>query len=238
MKIEIIASGSSGNCYVIKNDDTTLLIECGIRFKEIQKHFKFQTSSIDACIVTHEHGDHSKAVKDVIKAGIDVYVTSGTREALGLEGHHRIYCFYKANDIYSYQRIGTFSVLPFRTIHDSAEPVGFYIMDLINHESLIFVTDTAYVLQRFPAVNYLMIECNYVQSIIDSEVTGNRVNLELRNRIVKNHLSMERLLDFLRDCDLSRIKAIYLLHLSNNNTDQQLIYREVAKLTGKQIYFS
>lgn len=238
MKIEVIASGSSGNCYVIKNDDTTLLIECGIRFKDIQKHFKFQTSEIDACLITHEHGDHSKAVKDVIKAGVDVYMTSGTKDALGLEEHHRINYFYNANDVYSYQRIGTFSVLPFRTIHDSAEPVGFYIMDLINHESLIFVTDTAYVLQRFPAVNYLMIECNYVESVLSEELEEGKINLSLRNRIVRNHLSLERLVGFLEDYDLSKTKAIYLLHLSNNNSDMQLIYSTVAKLTGKPVYFS
>ena len=76
MKIEVIASGSSGNCYKVSNEDTTLLIECGIPYKKIQKALNFKTTDIDGVLVSHEHGDHSKACKDLIKSGVDLYMTN------------------------------------------------------------------------------------------------------------------------------------------------------------------
>ena len=97
MKIEVIASGSSGNCYKISNEDTTLLIECGIPYKKIQEALNFKTTDIDGVLVSHEHGDHSKACKDLIKAGVDLYMTKGTKEALKLESH-RVKTFEESND--------------------------------------------------------------------------------------------------------------------------------------------
>lgn len=38
MTIEILASGSAGNCYVLEDKDgNELLLECGIKFSEISQ---------------------------------------------------------------------------------------------------------------------------------------------------------------------------------------------------------
>ena len=55
MKIEVIASGSKGNCYKINNEDTALLLECGIPYIKIQEKLNFRLSDIDACFISHEH---------------------------------------------------------------------------------------------------------------------------------------------------------------------------------------
>lgn len=55
MKIKVIASGSKGNCYLIDDGETKLLIECGIPFKQIQIGCDFKLSSVAACLVSHEH---------------------------------------------------------------------------------------------------------------------------------------------------------------------------------------
>jgi len=86
VEISSLASGSSGNCYRLTDGSTPLLLECGISFKEIKKKLNFRTSEIAACLITHEHGDHAKAVNDLMKAGIDCYMSKGTKEALGIEG--------------------------------------------------------------------------------------------------------------------------------------------------------
>ncbi|MGU3126464.1 hypothetical protein ACVXZZ_02035 [Staphylococcus aureus] len=44
--IETIATGSSGNCYVLNDGRTTLLFEAGIKFERVQKHFKYKTRHI------------------------------------------------------------------------------------------------------------------------------------------------------------------------------------------------
>lgn len=237
MKINVLGSGSSGNCYLAEIGGTKLLLECGLPYRQIQKALDYNTHEIEACFVTHEHLDHARSVKDLVFNGIDVYMTKGTKDALGLKGSHRLITLEK-NNMYRVQWINNLLIKPFEIVHDAKEPVGFYIMDRRTKEDLIFITDTAYILHKLPPTNYLMVECNYVESVLAEELEEGKINLSLRNRIVRNHLSLERLVGFLEDYDLSKTKAIYLLHLSNNNSDKQMIYETVAKLTGKPVYFS
>lgn len=232
MKIEVIASGSAGNCYKISNEDTTLLIECGIPYKKIQQALNFKTTDIDGVLVSHEHGDHSKACKDLIKAGVNLYMTEGTKEALELESH-RVKTFEK-NGYFTYRwvDIGSFKIKIFETVHDAKEPVGFYILNAKTDERLLFITDTMFVKNRFRTIDYLMIEVNYVK-----ETINNNLNLDpiLRKRIKENHMSLETALDFLKKCNLSRLKKVYVLHLSDANSDYKVIKESLQELTGVAI---
>ena len=232
MKIEVIASGSTGNCYKVSNEDTTLLIECGISYKKIQQALNFKVTDIDGVLVSHEHGDHSKACKDLIKAGVDLYMTKGTKEALKLESH-RVKTFEESNDkTYRWVEIGSFKVKAFKSIHDASEPVGFYILNTKTDERLLFITDTMYVEGRFNTIDYLMIEVNYIRETINQ---NENIHPELRTRIKWNHMSLETAVDFLKKCNLSRLKKIYVLHLSDNNSDAELIKKSLQELTGVAI---
>ncbi|MDY2986118.1 MAG: MBL fold metallo-hydrolase [Peptoniphilus sp.] len=225
MKIEIFASGSSGNCYKVSNEDTALLIECGIPIKEIRKKLNYNLD-VDACLVTHEHGDHSKACKELLRSGTMVYMSKGTKDALCLDSPF-LYTFKSYHGGYVLHRINSFTVLPFEVIHDAREPVGFFIRDTINCESLVFITDTQYIPYSFN-MDYLMLEINYVSETINNA----DVHESLRKRIKESHLSLETALDFLKKCDLSKCKKIYILHLSSGNSDEKKIKEEVQKLTG------
>jgi len=232
--IKIIGSGSSGNCYLANINGTQLLLECGLPFKTIQKALGYKTSDILACLITHEHIDHSKATKDIIKNGIDVLMTRGTADVLEIFGHRlqilekkfereTEYRFYWKNNIL---------IQPFEAIHDAREPVSFYIKDIRTKESLLFVTDTAYMPYKIPNVNVLMVECNYVKNVIDSNTKNDSLNLSLRNRIVKNHMSLGTLLKALNQADLSNLKKVYVLHLSDANSQEKVILEAIQKATG------
>lgn len=56
MLLKCLGSSSCGNCYLLKAENETLIVECGIKFKEIQKAMNFNISHIVGCLVTHEHG--------------------------------------------------------------------------------------------------------------------------------------------------------------------------------------
>jgi len=74
------------------------------------------------CLVGHEHADHSKAAPDLMRAGINCYMSAGTAEALGLNGHRvRVV---KALEQFT---LGAWTVLPFEAIHDAREPLGFLV---------------------------------------------------------------------------------------------------------------
>lgn len=237
MKIQVLGTGSSGNCYKVKIGNATLLLECGLPYKVIQKKLNFKVSDIDACLVTHEHMDHAKAVKDLMKAGVDCYMTKGTAEALGVSGH-RLNTFYRSPDRrwqYNFKILRDLIILPFEAVHDVAEPVSYFIKTRDDKESLVFVTDTAYLKYKIPDCDCLMIECNYVKYVLDERAKQGKINVSLRNRIVKNHLSLESLVEALKVADLSRCKKIYLMHLSDGNSDEELIKRTIQEITGMEV---
>ena len=64
---------------------------------------------------------------------------------------------------------------------------------------------------KIPNVDILMVECNYVKNVININLKNESLNLILRNRIVKNHMSLETLLTALKQANLSNLKKIYVL---------------------------
>lgn len=237
MKIQVLGTGSSGNCYKVEIGTATLLLECGLPYKVMQRKLDFKVSDIDACLITHEHLDHAKAIKDLMKAGVDCYMTKGTAEALGVNGH-RVNTFYKSPDRkwqYNFKILRDLIILPFEAVHDVAEPVSYYIKSKKSDESLVFVTDTAYLKYKIPDCDCLMIECNYVKEKLDKSARFGNINLALRNRIVKNHLSLENLVEALKASDLKSCKKIYVLHLSDSNSDEALIKKTIQETTGIEV---
>lgn len=87
-------------------------------------------------------------------------------------------------------------------------------------------------LYKIQNVDVLMVECNYVKSVIDSNVKNDSLNLNLRNRIVKNHMSLETLLNALKQADLSNLKKVYVLHLSDANSQEKVILEAIQRQTG------
>lgn len=55
MLVKILASGSNGNCYLVDDGTTTILLDAGIPIKQIQRGSKFRLSKVSSCLVTHEH---------------------------------------------------------------------------------------------------------------------------------------------------------------------------------------
>lgn len=237
MKIQVLGTGSSGNCYKVEIGTATLLLECGLPYKVIQKKLNFKVSEIDACLVTHEHMDHAKAVKDLMKSGVDCYMTKGTAKALGVSGY-RLNTFYRSPDRrwqYNFKTLRDLIILPFEAVHDVKEPVSYFIKTRDSKESLVFVTDSAYLKYKIPDCDCLMIECNYVKSVLDDKYRQGEINVSLRNRIVKNHLSLETLVEALKVANLSRCQQIYLMHLSDGNSDEELIKRTIQETTGLEV---
>lgn len=232
MDIHVIASSSTGNCYRVTDGHTPLLLECGLPFKQIQQRLNFQTSELTGCLITHEHGDHSKAVKGMLKAGIDCYMSQGTSDVLGVNGH-RVKIIEARNQF----QLGTWTVLPFDVQHDAAEPLGFLLRSgWTNGEKLLYLTDTYYCKYKFRGLNYIMIEANHSYDILNANARSGSVPGEHRNRLIRSHMSLENVKEFLKANDLSRVHAIYLIHLSAGNSDADLFKREVQELTGKPVY--
>jgi len=232
IEIKVLASSSKGNAYIVTDGETTLLVECGIKFKNIQRGLGFRVSGLAGCLLSHEHNDHALAVREIMRAGIDVYASKGTFDVLGISNYHA-----KVIKALKQFNIGTWTILPFDTVHDAAEPLGFLMASKLGGK-VLYITDSAYCKYRFNGVTHFMVEANYSEEIIRQNAKNGIIQQTLKNRIIRNHMSIERLLDMLRANDLSQVREIWLLHLSNNNSDEERFRREIQGLTGKEVYIA
>lgn len=229
MELKIIGTGSKGNCYILQNETTALIIECGVNFKEVKRALNFDLSKVVGCIVTHEHGDHAKGVKDAMASGINVHASTGTFKALKMvNGYsHRAKPF-NQNDSF---KLGDFTIKSFDVRHDAAEPCGF----LINHPetgNVLFLTDTFYCPYTFKDLHNIIIEANFSNEIIREKLSDMEF---LKNRILTSHMSLETAIGFLHVNDLSAVNNIVLIHLSDGNSHARMFQSEVSAKTGKNV---
>lgn len=228
MRLKVIGSSSRGNCYLIYNDTECLVLECGISFKEVKKALGFNLSTVTAALVTHEHGDHSRAVPDFLKAGISVYASAGTIQAIGEQRNfHPI----EAKVV---TRIGNFLVLPFRTKHDSSDPFGF----LIHHTetgNILFATDTYYLPATFQNLSHILIECNYSINLLNQNVANGNISPARRKRTIQSHMELNTCRKALMANDLSNINNVILIHLSADNSNAKLFKDEIEGTIARPV---
>lgn len=227
LTIKAYASGSTGNCYTVSNVKATVMLDCGLPFGEIQRLTGYKLP--DAVLVTHEHKDHSKAAAEFLRRGVDVYMTRGTADALGLAGHR----LHIVEDSGLYDLPGMYADC-FGTQHDAAEPCGFVLGD--DDDRILYATDTYYLRYKFAPMTKIMVEANHSYEILRENVEAGRLDKGLAERLTQSHFSIENVLDFLKANDLSAVTEIWLIHLSRDNADPALFRRMVAEATGKPVY--
>ena len=234
MNFRSFGSSSKGNCYLVESDGVApLLLECGIPIKRIRERLDFGLSGLAGCLVSHEHGDHSKAIKDLLKAGVDCWMSEGTAKALGVENHHRINLTEKDKGF----MVGPWRVGHFPLEHDAAQPEGFYI-EGPDYVTLLFIPDTAFVKSRFLGVNILAIEANNIEEILSRNIVEGNIPAVVGRRVRRSHMSLERVIAMLKANDLSRCREIHLLHLSDGNSDENEMRRRVQEATGIATYIA
>lgn len=233
MKLQVLGSSSSGNCYLLQSETTgeVLAIEAGVKLSEVKKAVGYKIGNIVGCVVSHEHGDHAKYVRDYIKAFIPVVASEGTMKALRLDGELYDWPLYPLQ----IRRLGNgFEVIPFDVQHDAAEPFGY----LIRHEecgTVVFATDTYYLKYKFADVANWLIECNYRQDILDRNCKAGLIDPKRRDRTIKSHMSYETCLETLKANDLSKTNNIVLIHLSNDNSNEREFVSGLHEATGKNV---
>lgn len=206
------------------------MLEAGIKFEKVQKHFKGRTRKIKGCLITHEHGDHAQYVKQYLREGINCYVTLGTHNAINIESH-RIYNIKPKQEI----RIGTWSILPFDIDHDANEPVGFLLQSVHGYK-VLYVTDTKYLKYKFKGLTHMMLEVNYVYEQMQQNIKDGVIHNALANRIMQSHFSLEHAIGMLKANDLSNLEEIHLIHLSSNNANTEQIKTSIQEITGVPVY--
>lgn len=233
MIIKSIASSSKGNCYLIEENNELLILECGIPFHNIP-FFKSRDVSL---FISHEHLDHAKSVSDFLKRGIKTYATNGTKEVIFNKNPNlKVYDYlFKGLNYNEKVETSNFIIMCFQTKHDAKQPCGFYIYDKNTKEYLLFATDTYLISNRFKTINYLMIECNYSNEILQENKLKGYLTYVQYERIIRSHFEFSNVKNFIK-VNSNGLKEIYLLHLSNGNSDSELFKKEIQEITGVPVY--
>ncbi|MFE2774548.1 MBL fold metallo-hydrolase [Aerococcus urinaeequi] len=230
LEIKTFGSNSTGNCYLLKDGSSHLLLEAGIN----PKRMSIDWSKVEGVLISHEHQDHAKYAKEIIKrTGADLYCSEGTSSVLRGVPSHRIHMVSSKRSF----NIGGWKIMPFDIEHDAQEPLGFLI-ETPSKQRVLFATDTYYIRYKFTGITHLMIECNYSLEILESNYKHRKIDKKQRNRIITSHFELNNVRQFLQSNDLSKLEEVHLLHLSDRNSDAEQFKREIQAIVGVPTYIA
>jgi phosphoribosyl 1,2-cyclic phosphodiesterase len=243
LKFASLGSGSEGNGLLVEaqvQDRTVrVLLDCGFGRKEFISRLAalgVEPQTLDAIVVTHEHGDHVGGVASLAKSlKIPVHTTFGT--ALAGRLFERVPDWVRV--IRADHNLGRFDIkgLQIEAVtvpHDAREPVQFVFDD--GAHRLGVLTDlghvSAHVAQRFENLTALVLECNHDPKML----AASDYPYHLKRRIsgVHGHLSNENAAAFLAAMSRTRLGVIAAAHLSRQNNTKQLACGTLADALGVQ----
>ncbi len=222
MKFCTLSSCSYANSVVIQNRDTCIMIDCGLRKRDLIPFLDgrgLALGDIDAVLVTHCHTDHIYGLKHLLKQrNVPVYSTAGVIRQVSECCAFYEYPGFQVLNPYLECKIGSLSLTPFNLSHD-VETVGYTVSG--DGERMGFMTDTGFFPEKcrnlFNALDYLYIESNH-----DVEMYKNSAkpwHVKKRNLGPTGHLSNKQCGQVLQSLDLSCCRLVMLGHLSEDDND-------------------
>lgn len=241
MKVDILASGSSGNCIAISNGQSTILIDAGIAKTKIEKRLLevgITPNSIEAIFVTHAHGDHIKGLPLANKYKIPVYASEGEWKSIQNVDDDLQYLIFKENHRYEshFFDSGEIAVIPFGVHHDALEPVGYKI--LAGNKQASICLDTGVMDDNMLAVmsdsDFYIIEANHEPRMVEASSYPDSVKARIISHI--GHLSNQQTAEALSQLLQGKGEHIYLVHLSDKNNMPALAEMTVKRELLKKGY--
>lgn len=214
MKAALLASGSKGNCCLIKHKGTQLIIDCGTTKRYLNECFdrlQYDPAQADALLITHTHKDHVAQLKQF--AHLPVYAWA----KLEREDQQVIEPFQTF-------AIGGIQIEVLPLSHDAEHTIGFVLE--ADGEKLVYITDTGYirgdVKERIVNADYYIFESNHdVEMLMQTSRP-----VYVKQRIINDygHLNNEDSARILREVIGERTKEIVLAHISQEgNTRAQAL---------------
>lgn len=229
MRLVTLASSSSGNCTLVSQGKTHILIDAGISFKRITealRAFDLSPTELSAVVVTHAHTDHVGGLRTMCKH-IGARIHAGGVTLGGIEHHFAAGTDAVEVPIGAALDIDGLEVNAFRTSHDSPGSVGYTIT--YGSEKLAFATDlgivTPEVLEATRGATTAIIEANHDITMLKN----GPYPPSLKRRVLSDvgHLSNRACGDFAVELAKAGTRRFILAHLSQENNTPQHAYAEV-----------
>lgn len=232
-RLATLFSSSSGNCTLISNDDTNILIDAGVSASRVISalgEFNLDICEIDGILVTHEHTDHIKSVGVLSrKYNIPVYANEPTmKEIIASVGdlHDRNIVVTQCGHPFDIRSV---NVMPFSIPHDAVSPMG-YTVNLGNNRVSV-ATDTGNITKSM-LVNMSKSDAVLIEANHDVDMVKNsKYPYSIKKRILSDtgHLSNENAAWLATQLALWGTKKIILGHISCHNNIPELAYSVAQK---------
>ncbi|MBB5182402.1 MBL fold metallo-hydrolase [Catenisphaera adipataccumulans] len=218
MRIDLLCSGSKGNCAVVREGNTQLMIDCGSTKKYLTQAMtkaNVQLEDTDAVLITHTHTDHIKQLKMVRHLPVYSYC-----DLDDVDVHHVVQPLSEFD-------IGLFHIRVIGLSHDAPKTCGYVIESPT--DKLVYITDTGYVPND--EKTYLTDAGHYIfESNHDiAKLMQTRRPMFVKQRILSDngHLNNEDAGHYLTELINDRTKDIVLAHLSQEANHPQLALQAV-----------
>lgn len=211
MTLKTIATGSSGNCYILTSDnDKHLILDAGIPIAEIKKGLNYDVENVVGAIVSHSHKDHSLSVNKLKKMGIPIWQP------------------YLSDKVRMRTRLGEFEIECFNVPHNGTPNRAFLIK--VDGSTILYCTDFEYCPYDLTSRNIdtMIIEMNYqADRISDMD--------EHRQHVVLGHAEEKTTIEILKQ-NIKSIKNVILIHMSNSGSlDRGLAMKHVREVIPEYI---
>lgn len=233
MRFASIGSGSAGNCLVVEQANTRVLLDCGFSLSEVIKRLQklaLVPEQITGILVTHEHDDHAKgAFKFAAKYNIPVWLTHGTFKMCQRympENAKLVINIINSHENFQIQEL---IITPYPVPHDAREPTQFTFSD--GNYKLGVLTDagstTSYIEQMLSACDALVLECNHDLTMLENGPYAWPLKQRVGSRL--GHLDNQTAAELLARLDSSKLKHIIAAHLSAKNNTQHLARQALSQ---------
>jgi phosphoribosyl 1,2-cyclic phosphodiesterase len=247
---QILGSSSSGNCSLLRTENSTVLIDAGFSGKRIEQMLMDIGESIhtiDAVFLTHEHSDHAQGIRGLSKRGdLPIFANRDTAEAIQRKLCKQVnWNLFQTGTTFRFRdiEVGSFTVP-----HDAYDPVGFTFHwgkddDLLSpRRSLAWVTDLGYVpeyiTEYIKSVQILVLEANYDEELL--EIDSKRPwSIKQRIRGRHGHLSNNACYEVVKNLNgKSDIQEVYLAHLSRDCNTVEHVKNKFAEIVDRNCNFT
>ena len=215
MRFALLESGSKGNSFLLQDENTSILIDCGgtkAWLFQALKDTGMEIADLDALLITHDHSDHISQIRHFIDVPIYSPVSiSGTKAEI-----------IQPDQAFQIEHL---TITPIALSHDTERTVGYVITSW--QEKLVYITDTGYVKDEYLPVlkgaDYIILESNH-----DTEMlmrTSRPMYLKMRIAGDSGHLCNEDCASLLTRIVSEKTKMVILAHISQQANTQETALR-------------
>lgn len=233
MQICVLASGSSGNCTLVRTPRTTVLIDAGLSARETSRRLArlgLDPAALQAIVVSHEHSDHTTGLGVLHRRyGMPLYANRGTVDGLRRR-QPKLDLPWTLFTTGAPFTIGDLTLEPFAVPHDAYEPVAFVLRAAACCVGI--VTDlgmtTHVVRERLRTCQALVLETNHDLELLRAADRPWSLKQRIAGR--QGHLSNDGAAELV--VELARgghLRQVFLAHLSRDCNAADLARETLAR---------